>query len=245
MANYVICRKKFVSLGTSQIEMADININNITVQSDNEKIDCTDFLKYGSAYDTIQSQYDLKSSVINENIIIEKDTIGTYFTYTNTNNNIILLDKLVLFGNNNKLIYCIVTDIITDKIYFEYHSELTIILDLRYTKIQIIRYNDINEYTVTYEMKLESSITKYPIPIFLPEMKQSLSAKKNILIHVKNSSENTSFIFLPKKYYYVNNLTRNSPFVLEYLKDNKAIQSEYTTFLLCLLFNGNNSWFFM
>ena len=47
MSNYVFAAKKFVSHGYATIELADITIDKIWVNINNEKVDRTNFLKYG------------------------------------------------------------------------------------------------------------------------------------------------------------------------------------------------------
>ena len=96
---------------------------------------------------------------------------------------------------------------------------------------------------MTYELTIDTTVSNYYIPIFLPVMNQNMGSRKDLLIHIKNSSDSCNFIFLTRENFYINNLTKNSPYILSYIHDETSIQTEYTTFLLCIVYNGNKSWF--
>lgn len=253
MSNNIWCRKKFISSGESLIELADINIRKIQVIDDGKVIDRTDFLKYGNAYGSLQKIDSIKLNTIdNTQIRIEKDEEGIYyFDYDNSDTPIGISDKLVIQDNeSNNKVYCLVTDVKDKRVFFLCYTKNNVLLNCLYTKLQIIKYIDIEEYTVTYEITIDNEDTvteeqEYIVPIFLPDMKQPLSAKKNILIHVNNDIAKMSFILLGKNDYCINNLTLNSPHIFEHSKDtNNSNNSDgYTTFILCLLYNGDKSWF--
>ena len=241
MANYLLCRKKFISLGEAQIELADININTITVQSENEKKDCTVFLEHGSTYNTLQTQTNMTFTTILGNIQIKSDKDGKYFEYTGSA--ISVEDNLVLTGNNNNNVYCVVNNIVLKKIYFDFYSVSEDIVKLAFTRINVIKYDNMRETTVTYELTIDTDVSNYYIPVFLPVMNQTMSSRKEFLIHIKNSTATSNFIFLSRENFYMNNLTKNIPYILSYTHDATSQQTEYTTFMLCMVFNGNKSWF--
>ena len=124
MTNYILCRKKLLSKGYTQIELADININTITVKSGNERKDRTVFLEHGPTYNTLQTHTNMTFTTILENITIKSDENGKYIEYTDSS--ISVGDNLVLSGNNN--VYCIVNNIV-DNIQKRYI--LTIIVYLK------------------------------------------------------------------------------------------------------------------
>ena len=80
MANYLLCHKEFKSLGMSYIELADINIDKITIQDGSKRLDRTDFLKYGCSKER-QYQENVSCVKLICNISILKDDIGYYFNY--------------------------------------------------------------------------------------------------------------------------------------------------------------------
>lgn len=239
------CSNKFISTGESIIELADINIRTIQIVDNEEIKDRTDFLKHGNAYETLQKIDNIELNVINNvEISIQIDENNLYYFDNTTGISIEIYDKLVIYGNNSDdTVYCLVTNVTDNRIFFIYYTKNNILLNSAiYTKIQNIKYLDLEEYTVTYDIKIDQEDTEeYIFPIFLPDMKQNLSAKKNILIHINNDIEKMSFILLSKNDFYINNLTLNSPHFFEYSKNSNS--GGYTTFTLCLLYNGDKSWF--
>lgn len=239
------CSNKFISTGESIIELADINIRTIQIVDNEEIKDRTDFLKHGNAYETLQKINNIQLNTINDEISIQIDENNLYYFDNNTGITIDIYDKLVIYGNNSDdTIYCSVTDVKDNRIFFIYYTKQSILLNSTiYTKLQHIKYLDIEEYAVTYDIMIDSTDNdEYIFPIFLPDMKQTLSSKKNILIHVNNEIEKMSFILLSKNNFNINNLTLNSPYIFEYSKNSNNF-GIYTTFTLCLLYNGDKSWF--
>ena len=119
MANYLLCHKEFKSLGKSYIELADININKVSVQIEGKSNDRTKFLKYGSCYKDKQEQENITIINISVDITVLNDNIGYYFKYTG--NLIKQNDKLSFnISNSNKKIFCIVNFIKEENYYFEY-----------------------------------------------------------------------------------------------------------------------------
>lgn len=251
MANYITCKKEFKSLGKSQIELADININNIKVKLEDNWEDRTNFLKYGLNYNVLKKFDDeIKIIEISENIKLEYDVNGKlYFIY---NGNDIIDDSnndgdILILIDNNKYVYCIVNKIEEKKVYIDYYSLTDNILECTFTAINIIRYCNMTETETTYELKINEFNKEYDysIPIFLPIMKThiNMSSRKDILIHIKNNVQSINFIFLGRENFYINSLTKNSPHFLTYNNNENSNQDDYTTFVISALFNGDKSWF--
>jgi hypothetical protein len=244
MANYLLCHKEFKSLGKSYIELADININKISVQIDCEKHDRTQFLKYGCCYKKKQEQINVTVIKINGNINICKNDIGYYFKYTGSL--ISKNDKLSFdVSNSDKKIFCIVEQIEGSKHYIQYFDNFeNDIRQISFSYISIYNYENMEECTCLYELFInDNSLTNNTIPFFMPKMTQNMSSEKKILIHVSKNVDNCSILFSSYDNYYINNLDCNEDFRVNHSKEYIDDSKNYTTYSVVLLYNGNKSWF--
>ena len=247
MANYLLCHKEFKSLGKSYIELADININKISVQIGCEKHDRTQFLKYGDCYENNQKQKNITVIKISGNITICKNSVGYYFNYTG--NLIHQNDKLSFdVSNSHKKIFCIVNYIEGNKHYIEYFDNFeNDIQSIYFSYLSIYKYENIKECTSLYELIIDDDInnnlSNNYIPFFMPKMTQNMSSEKKILIHVNKSISNFYIVFTSYDNYYMNNLDCNEDFCISHSKDNVDISKNYTTYSVSLLYNGDKSWF--
>ena len=244
MSNYVFAAKKFVSHGYATIELADITIDKIYVNINNEKVDRTNFLKYG--YNNNHSReiclYNEKN--IDTSISIENNEY--YFNYTDTG--ISIGDKIILsnLGDINKdMVYCIVKKIINDKIYINYYTETIIVTTKKYNNIKLIKYNDIKEINNSSEFIINGDMVTgtgtVTIPIFLPIIRLNFSLTKQIIIHIKNNIEKCDIIFLPKENNLIDSLTKNSFYVISHNNSNN--NTDFSTYIVSFIYNGYNSWF--
>lgn len=244
MANYLLCHKEFKSLGKSYIELADININKISVQIDGEKHDRTNFLKYGCCYKKIQEQIDVTVTKIYGNISICKNDIGYYFNYTG---NLISKNSKLSFYviNSNKKIFCIVYKVEGTKYYIEYYNNFdNNITDISFSSISIYNYENMEECTSVYELFInDNSLTNNIIPFFIPKMTQNMSSEKKILIHISKNISNFSVLFSSYDNYYINNLDCNEDFFVNHSVEYTDSSKNYTTYSVVLLYNGKKSWF--
>ena len=243
MSNYVFAAKKFVSHGYATIELADITIDKIYVNINNEKVDRTNFLKYG--YNNNHSReiclYNEKN--IDTSISIENNEY--YFNYTDTG--ISIGDKIILsnLGDINKdMVYCIVKKIINDKIYINYYTETIIVTTKKYNNIKLIKYNDIKDINNSSEFIIngsDGSLITVTIPIFLPIITLNNSLTKQIIIHIKNNIEKCDIIFLPKENNLIDSLTKNSFYVISHNNSNN--NNDFSTYIISFIYNGDRSWF--
>lgn len=244
MANYLLCHREFKSLGKSYIELADININKISVQIDGEKYDRTNFLKYGCCYKKIQEQIDVTVTKIYGNISICKNDIGYYFNYTGS---LISKNSKLSFYviNSNKKIFCIVYKVEGTKYYIEYYNNFeNDITDISFSSISIYNYENMEECTSVYELFInDNSLTNNIIPFFMPKMTQNMSSEKKILIHISKNISNFSVLFSSYDNYYINNLDYNEDFFVNHSVEYTDSSKNYTTYSVALLYNGKKSWF--
>ena len=241
MSNYLLVRKKFVSLGISTIELADININTLSVTIEDKKEDRTFFLQYGSVYDNHSRMYcTYNGKNISTSINIENNEY--YFNLNDSNIN--LNDKIILSntGDNTKnKIYCIVNKIINNNIYIDYYTESNNIIKT-YSNIELIKYENIKEVDINNEffINYDELNNEMSIPIFLPIMTLNKSSKKSIIIHIDNRIRRCDVIFLPKKNNLINNLNKNSFYVLSH---SALINKDFSTYIISFIYNGYNTWF--
>ena len=250
MANYLLCHKEFKSLGNSYIELADININKISVQIDDKKHDCTEFLKYGHSYSKKQDQTNIIVNKLGEDISIHKDDDNYYyFEYSIENKTFCKNDKLTLnILNSDRKIFCIIKDISGTKHYIDYFNNFTeFIQDISLKCETIFRYDNMKEYSSLYELFINTdsydSLKDTIIPFFMPKMNQNMSSEKKILIHVHKNISNFDVLFTSYNNYYINNLDYNDNFHISHYKLNTNNTSNYITYSICLLYNGKDSWF--
>jgi len=240
MANYVTSRKQFKAFGCSYIELADINIDKITVNIDNKKVDRTNFLKYGQLFNsisTVNCVYIEKQ--FTTSIVLENNEY--YFNYTDID--ISINDKIILSNMediNNNMVYCIVKNIIKEKIYINYYTETNNVIKT-YNNIKLIKYEDIKE-SINNEFFINDELNnkKLIIPIFLPIIIDGNSLVKQILIHINNNIKKCDIIFLPKENNFINNLTKNNFYEINH---NTIKNSDYTTYITSFIYNGRNVWF--
>lgn len=247
MANYLLCHREFKSLGKSYIELADININKISVQIGSEKHDRTKFLKYGDCYQNNQKQKNITVIKISGNITICKDSVGYYFNYTG--DFISQNDKLSFdVSNSDKKIFGIVNYIEGNKYYIEFFDNFkNDIQFICFSHLSIYQYENIKECTSLYELIIDNDVnnnlSNNYIPFFMPKMTQNMSSEKKILIHVNKRISNFYIVFASYNNYYMNNLDYNEDFCISHSKDNVDTSKNYTTYSVSLLYNGGKSWF--
>lgn len=248
MANYLLCHREFKSLGKSYIELADININKISVQIGSEKHDRTQFLKYGDCYQNKQRQKNISVVKISGNITICNNSLGYYFNYSG--NFISQNDKLSFdVSNSNKKIFGIVNYIEGNKYYIEFFDNFeNDIRSIYFSYISIYKYENIKECTSLYELIIDDAnnyLTNNYIPFFMPKMTQNMSSEKKILIHVNKSVSDFYIVFTSYDNYYMNNLDCNEDFCISHFKDSVDTSKNYTTYSVSLLYNGDKSWFIL
>lgn len=247
MANYLLCHKEFKSLGKSYIELANINVDKISVQIDCKKYDRTNFLKYGDCYKNKQEQINVTVTKLSGNITICKNHIGYYFTYNG--NSISKNDKLSFDVSNSKeKIFCIVVRIEDKNHYIEcFNNFEKNIQCISFSYVLVYKYTDIEECTSLYELIVNDNsnklLTNNIIPFFMPKMTQNMSSEKKILIHVHKNIDDFSILFSTYENYYINNLDCNENFCISHYKNHIDSSKNYTTYSVCLLYNGDKSWF--
>jgi hypothetical protein len=241
MSNYVFAAKKFVSHGYATIELADITIDKISVNINNEKVDRTNFLKYGYNNSHSREICEYNEKNIDTSISIENNEY--YFNYIDTD---ISVGRKIILSNlgdmNKDMIYCIVKKIINDKIYINYYTETSIVTK-KYDNIKLIKYNDIKEINNSSEFIINGggSLITVTLPIFLPIITLNNSLTKQIIIHIKNNIEKCDIIFLPKENNLIDSLTKNSFYVISHNNSNN--NNDFSTYIVSFFYNGYNSWF--
>jgi hypothetical protein len=240
MSKNFIVKNTFISAFRSYIELADININKITVNVNKQKQDRTLFLKSGGAYEINVK----KNCIYNEkkyNTYINIENNEYYFEYFD--NDIQPTNKIILSNIENDIVYCIVSKIHGTKIFIEYYTQVNDILLLKFTDIKKINYPDIEELESTCEFFINYELTsdKVIIPIFLPIMKVKNSSKKIMVVHIKNNIKKCDIIILPKEDNLINNLTININYLISHNINN--INTNYTSYIVSFLYNGDKSWF--
>lgn len=247
MANYLLCSKEFRSLGKSYIESA--KITNISVKIDDEYQNRTEFLKYGNRRK--QTQKDILVNKIDKDLKILKDSNDKYyFEYDTQNENLFTLyknDKLSFdISDSDIKIFCIINDIIGAKHYVDFFNNFTQYNEINIKSLSSFRYDNIEESTNLYELFIDNdySLENVTIPFFMPEMYQkNMSSEKKILIHVSNSIKSKFDILLAcSSNYYINNLDCNDNFCINH-QPILVSSSNYITYVVSLLYNGENSWF--
>ena len=246
MSNYVFAAKKFVSHGYATIELADITIDKICVNINNEKVDRTNFLKYGynSSYNNNHSREICEYNEKNIDTSISIENNEYYFNYTDTG--VSIGDKIILsnLGDINKdMVYCIVKKIINDKIYINYYTETIIVTTKKYNNIKLIKYNDIKEINNSSEFFINGDMVTgtVTIPIFLPIIRLNFSLTKQMIIHIKNNIEKCDIIFLPKENNLIDSITKNSFYVISHNNSNN--NNDFSTYIISFIYNGYKSWF--
>jgi hypothetical protein len=247
MANYLLCHKEFKSLGMSYIELADINIDKITIQDGSKRLDRTDFLKYGCSKER-QYQENVSCVKLICNISILKDDIGYYFNYIGSY--ISKYDKVSFnITNSHNQIFCIVYDVIGTKYYIDFFKNFEEDIQVfSFSYIVIFKYDNMEESTSLYELFIDTndvnnSLNSNTIPFFLPHMNTTKYSEKKILIHVNKNISNFNVLITSRNNYYINNLNSNDNYYINHRKIDVDINNEYITYTLSLLYNGRKSWF--
>ena len=145
-------------------------------------------------------------------------------------------------GDNTKSkVYCIVNKIIDNNIYIDYYTESNNI-NKTYSNIELIKYENIKEVDINNEffINYDELNNEMSIPIFLPIMTLNKSSKKSIIIHIDNRIRRCDVIFLPKKNNLINNLNKNSFYVLSH---STLINKDFSTYIISFIYNGYNTWF--
>ena len=248
MANYLLCHKEFKSLGMSYIELANININKVTIQDGLKRYDRTDFLKYSGCYKERQYQRDITCFKLIGNISIHEDQDGYYFDYIGSY--ISKYDKISFkVTNSHKQIYCIVDEVIGTKHYIDFFKNFEEDIQVfSFSSIVIFKYDNMEEVATLYELFIDTddvnnSLNNNTIPFFLPHMNEDMCSEKKILIHVNKNISNFNILITSHNNYYINNLNSNDNFYINHKKIDIDINNNYITHTLSLFYNGRKSWF--
>lgn len=241
MSNYILCRKKFTSLGLAELKQADIkdltcdnlffkgsdinyveiiknlaNLTNTTTYEHLQKINISNFLS------------------LNENIELLIDSNGINFNYQN--NLFFLNDKLILqnVNDHNNIIECYIKNITNNKIYIGYHTNIS----GNYYIKNIIRYELLKQFVYTYEINIEQTPNNLStIPIFLPLIPLNTTTNRDFLININKNVDINRILLIPAIGQYINGSNNF------YNIKHKNSEENNTIYMLSLFFNGNNIWF--
>ena len=229
MSNYILCRRKFTSLGVAEVKQAtikDLTCDNLFFNGSD--VNYVEKIKKLNMYEDIQKINVSTFLSLNQNIELIIDSNSINFNYNNTEDNLFFLnDKLILqnVSDSSNIIQCYIKNITDDKIYIDYYTNLS----GNYYIKNIIRYELLKQFVYIYEITIENTPKNLvTIPIFLPMIPLNITTNRQFLINIYKNVNINTIVLIPSVGQYIN---------------HKNNEENSTIYMISLFFNGDNRWF--